>query len=385
MQPIIAIICEYDPFHLGHKRQFELARKQFNDAIIVCIMSGVFTQRGMPALHSPKDRAKAALENGADVILELPVAYSVRDAEHFAKGAVGIAHRLGCVDYLCFGIEGELPQLVKIANELDNPSLKYLQTFKEALSNGNSYAKAQGMALSASLSLTPEELNRPNNILGISYLRALNWLNSSIKPLPVKREGNYHDTNLANVPYPSATAVRSAFFSGEHNLANDACGYILPKEPICKRTSLDTVLLHILRNSTVESLSLLPYCNEGLEYRLKNCAKEAISREDLLEKLKTKRYVRSRLSRLCTHALLGITQETLDKYPLPPYVRLLGFKKSSSWVLSKLSKNMPFYAKPTLVPNDEVLFQLDIKAYDLWALGAGLPQGLIFREQTVIV
>ena len=386
MRPIVAVICEYDPFHLGHAQQYKLIRSQLPDAYIICIMSGCFTQRGLPSLHLPSSRAKAALTFGADVVLELPVAYSVRDAEHFAHGAVSIANSLRCIDYLSFGLEGDIAPLRHAAHCLNSPTTQYTNTLKNALSKGISFAKAQGLALSETLSTSEHVFSTPNNILGISYLRAIERLNSPIKPLPVFRNGSYHSTDLSEVTFPSATAVRLAYLSGNPTKASDACGYTLPFSPICKPDALDSVLLYTIRNMSLESMRELPYCSEGLEYRLRNCSLQATSRENLLNLLKTKRYAHARLSRLCTHALLHLTQDDISKYPTAPYTRLIGFNKKSSELL-KLFKNseIPVYAKSTFADRANPIWNYDEKAYDLWALGSGLPASLIYTQKTVVI
>ena len=376
IKPIAGIICEYDPFHRGHARQFELIRSQLPDAAIVCLMSGCFTQRGMPAVHAPRVRAEAALKAGADLVLELPCAFSVRDAEHFALGGVEILSRLGFVTHLSFGTEDDPSLLSDAAALLESPTPSFTAALKQALSEGRSFAAAQGEALKASLG--GDHWEKPNNILALCYLRAIRRLQSSLIPLPVRREGNYHAQQLAEQPFPSASAVRKAFFAKEYAAAEEACGYPLPHSPICRPDALDLLLLHRLRSASPEELRLLPDCTEGLENRLKVCAAEASSRDELLLKLKTKRYAHARLSRLCAHALLANRH--------PAYVRLLGLRKEAA-DLTALLKNssIPVVAKAADGPLEDPLYQLDQRAYELWALGAGLPSGLMFSQGTAIV
>ena len=212
----MGIICEYDPFHRGHRRQFELIRAQLPGARIVCLMSGPFTQRGMPALHSPADRARAALEGGCDLVLELPCAFSVRDAEHFALGGVSILTRLGFVTHLSFGAEDGLDALLPAAALLDAPTPAFQEALRAALVRGASFAAAQGEALAACLPAPrPAPWEKPNNILALCYLRALRRLQSPLLPLPVRREGDYHAPVLEGRRWPSATAVRAAFLGGD--------------------------------------------------------------------------------------------------------------------------------------------------------------------------
>ncbi len=391
MRPIVGIICEYDPFHRGHRRQFELIREKHPDAAILCLMSGCFTQRGMPALFSPAFRARQALRAGADMVLELPCAFAVRDGEHFALGGVSILGQLGFVTHLSYGVEEDADDLTDAARLLEAPTERFEQLLHEKLGEGVSFAAAQGAALAACLGEDdPLRWQQPNLILALCYRRAMLRLGSLLEPLPVIRQGGYHDAALpgeTDQHFPSATAVRKAYFSGDATAA--ACGYPLPRpgdgEPVCLPGSLDSVLLYRLRSQTAQQLSRLPLCSEGLEHRLSAAAHTATSREELLEALKTKRYARARLSRLCAHSLLGVTQQMLSSHPLPEYVRLLGFRKESAALLSLLRESrIPVISKAADGDLAHPLYALDNTAYDLWALGAGVPAGLMMRSGIVI-
>lgn len=381
METAVGIICEYDPFHRGHKRHFELIRSRLPDARIVCVMSGPFTQRGMPALHSPAVRARAALEAGADLVLELPCAFCVRDAEHFALGGVSLLTRLGFVTHLSFGAEDGLDVLLPAAALLDAPTPAFQAALKAALDRGASFAAAQGEALSACLpSPRPAPWEKPNNILALCYLRALRRLQSPLVPLPVPREGDYHAPVLEGQRWPSATAVRAAFLRGDLASARDACGYELPAAPVCRPGALDSVLLYKLRAQSAQALSELPDCSEGLENRLRACAARAATRHELLSLLKTRRYPYARLSRLCCHALLDITSAFLSAHPRPTYARMLGLRRGA--LNGELRQSaLPLPARAAELDPGDPLLALDLRAYDLWALGAGLSQGMLQRQK----
>lgn len=389
MKTAVGIICEYDPFHTGHARQFALIREQLPDAVIVCLMSGCFTQRGMPALFSPAFRAQAALRAGAAMVLELPCAFSVRDAEHFALGGVSIFDRLGFITHLSFGTEDpDLESLRQAAEILENPNDTFRASLRQALAEGKPFAAAQaaGIAAASGEVNTADLISRPNNILAVCYLRAFLRLRSGILPLPVWREGNYHSASLSAGGWPSASAVRRAFLTGDAKTAETACGYPLQDAAAHRPEALDSVLLETLRSMTPEALRRLPDCSEGLENRLKKAASEATGRGELLDLLKTKRYTHARLNRLLTHALLGMRAEPLAEHPLPSFVRLLGFRRESEQDLSLLKRaEIPVLSKASDGSKANPLFGLDERAYDLWALGAKLPAGLLYRQQIVIV
>lgn len=381
MEAIVGIICEYDPFHRGHRRQYDLIREQLPGARIVCLMSGPFTQRGMPALHAPAVRARAALEAGADLVLELPCAFCVRDAEHFALGGVSLLTRLGFVTHLSFGAEDGLDALLPAASLLDAPTPAFQAALRAALDRGASFAAAQGEALAACLPASPPApWEKPNNILALCYLRALRRLQSPLLPLPVRREGDYHASALEGQRWPSATAVRAAFLGGDLAAARAACGYDLPAAPVCRPDALDQVLLYKLRAQSTQALSRLPDCTEGLEHRLKACAARAATREELLSLLKTRRYAHARLSRLLCHALLDMTADLLAAHPQPTYARLLGLRRGA--LNGELRRSaLPLPARAAELDSADPLAALDLRAYDLWALGAGLAQGMLQRQK----
>lgn len=393
MKPVVGIICEYDPFHRGHARHFTLIRDKLPEASIVCIMSGPFTQRGMPALYAPAFRARAALSAGAALVLECPSLFTLREAEHFALGGVSILDRLGFITHISFGCETDnLSLLSAAAGLLEKPTALFQSELQTALQKGISYAAAQGTALEKCLShptqspfaqdeALAEAIVAPNNILAISYLRSLQRLSSGIQPLPVLREGAYHAKSLRATGYPSATAVRSALQAGDMAAAQEACGYPLPPSPLCLPQALDAPLLFQLRQMTKAQLAALPDCTEGLENRLYAASRAATNRAELMALLKTKRYPYVRLNRLCSHALLGITTALQQAYPLPPYARLLGFSQEGQPLLPLLRKShIPILSKAADGPRENPAFQLDIRAYDLWALGAKQPAGWMLRQ-----
>lgn len=379
---IVGIICEYDPFHLGHRRQFEMIREVHPDAYIVCLMSGCFTQRGMPALHLPCFRAQAALNAGCDLVLELPAAFALRDAQHFALGGVSIFERLGFITHLSFGTEDPIEVLKPVAEMLayDEPiSLP-------GMSNGLSYPAALEAVVSQKQPQCKEALSKPNNILAIQYLRALTMKQSSILPLPVLRQSDYHSGELPARNYPSATAIRKAFLSGEYEAAETAAGYSLAGETVCLPHSLDTALLYRLRSMQPEEAANYPCCTEGLENRILSCAKKVSSREELLKMLKTRRYPYTRLNRLLSQILLDMPQALLDANKEASYVRLLGLRKAAGPLVSRLkSSGIPIVSKAADGDLADPLYRLDIRAYDLWALGAGIPAGLMLRQSPVIL
>ena len=382
MNPVVGIICEYDPFHRGHAHQFEKIRETLPGASIVCLMSGCFTQRGFPSLFPPSFRAKQALLAGADLVLELPVIHSLREGEHFARAGVDILSRLGMVTHLSFGCEGDPARLQEAAQLLEQPTEDFTLFLKEQLSTGVSFAAAQGKALEAVLG-SGEDFSRPNNILGICYNRALLRLKSPLISLPVYRSGDYH--SLEEQVYPSAGRIRSLFLSGQREKAERECGYSLQEVPFCPPEGLDLLLLAKLRGMEEKALAVLPGCSEGLEKRLAAAAMEAVTGEELRQRIKTRRYSYARISRLCAHALLGVDEAFLTREDRPSYVRILGLRTSSGLTPGLKNSRIPVIARGTEGDESNPAFQADRRAYELWALGAGLPGGYLYRSGVVRV
>lgn len=387
-QSVCGVICEYNPFHKGHAYQLTQARAMTGAQIIVCVMSGPFTQRGDAALFSPALRARMALLAGADVVVELPAAYAIREAEAFALGGVSILQALGA-DYLSFGCESEnIAGLQAAARLLESPTEDFNHLLRAGLKRGCSHARAQGEALASILSSEDAGLvASPNNVLAICYLRAMEQLRSSMRPVPVLRQGDYHDSGWQE-GFASATAARAALLRGDWGHVRE----MFPQEvlPLALEAmeagryhaphSLDLLLRHTLASLQEASLTAYPGVGEGLEHRIMRFSPSCITRKELISKLKTKRYTYTRLNRLLTHVVLELTLACLTSCH-PSAFRLLGFREKTRPFLASLPKGI-LYTKAARQEKDSS-FLLDMKAYDLWAMGAGLPLGEGYRQQVV--
>lgn len=388
----VGVIAEYDPFHLGHTYHLRQARERTQADWVICVMSGCFTQRGQGALLAPAARARMALANGADVVVELPVPWAVREAEHFALGGVSILHRLGCVTDLAFGAEtDELPALTRCAAVLEQPAPELDAEVRAGLAQGLSHPAALGRALEKRF--PGLGLEKPNNVLALCYLRALLRLRSPIRPVLIRRWGDYHATGLSG-SLSSATAVRGAFFRGDWagvSQAMPAAAYNVlraaaQRGEIFHSDRLDPVLLHMLRTAEPEALRRLPGCVEGMENRLMAAAQKAVSRRELLQNAKTRRYPYARLSRLCAYLLLELTDSVVNPQTFPPYARLLGFRKDARPLLRAMkASGFLLVEKAAHAPGYDAVFQADMRAYDLWCLGADQRPGLGYRQQIVVV
>ena len=334
---ITGIICEYNPMHLGHQKQIRQIRGLCgDDSAVVCLMSGNFVQRGAPAILDKSLRAQAAVLSGADLVLELPVEYALSSAEGFAAGGVRILEQF--CDNLCFGAESEDGEgLMNLAKALLSEEFRPL--LKEELESGRSFPAARQAAL-ARMGLDAEPLSSPNNILAVEYCKAILTQNCAMEPLPIRREGCYHDA-APDPENPSATALRKLMLDGStwEEFAPGGCR-------IFRGASLHTLaageraMLARLRTLSDEAFEALPYGSEGLWRKLMRACRTESTLEEIAKATKSKRYTRSRIDRMLLCAFLGITLE--DLLTQPPYVRVLAFTDRGRAVLKQARQTGTF-------------------------------------------
>ena len=331
-----------------------------------------------------------ALRAGADIVLGLPVSFSVCEAERFALGGVSILARTGLVHSLSFGVEpGNEDCILPAAQLLETPDSAFQAALRKGLDQGLPFPRAQGEALAVRLGLPPDCLAAPNTVLAICYARANLRLNAGLALHPIPRRGAYHADTLpdeSETALPSATAVRAAILQHAWPSVRRAmpeAAYVILQGEIAQNRlhrpdALDALLRWTLRSG--HDFLHLPGLSEGLENRLPLGA-DALTREGMVQSIRSKRYPYARVNRLLTHALLDTHAQALS--PLPQYACLLGFKRERSSLL-RSAKNLPLL--PRLKPQDRLPEQLlDARAWDLWALGAGQPFGALYRCQPVIL
>lgn len=329
---IVGIISEYNPFHNGHARLFRLLRQQLGeDAVIVCAMSGSFVQRGSPAIYDKITRAAAAVECGANLVLELPVQVCLSSAEGFAAGGVALLGNI--CDSLCFGSEaGSREELLSTARAL--LSADFSPCLRRHLDTGLSFPAARQRALE-DMGVNAQLISRPNDILGVEYCKAILSQGLSLEILPVKRQGDYHAT-VAQLAQPSATALRALLLQGR-----DIAPYVpqaawerFRGAAIHTREAGERAMLYRLRTMTEDEFEALPYGSEGLWRKLMRASSQCGTLEELAGQVKSKRYTRSRLDRMLLCAFLGLNRQTMDN--LPDYARVLAFDQRGRGLLSAL-------------------------------------------------
>ena len=324
----VGIICEYNPFHNGHRRQIQQIRERFGlDTAVVCLMSGNYVQRGAPALVDKSIRAKAAVLSGADLVLERPITVSLSSAEGFAAGGVRILSRF--CDVLCFGTESMTEEmLVQTAQALLSPQFSDL--LKEEIASGCSFPIARQQAL-ARMGIDTS-LSNPNDILGVEYTKAILSQQSSMTIFPVFRNGDYHSQVLSSQA-PSATALRKAMLSEDdwQTAVPEATVPLLQNAVFHTLEAGERAILSKLRTMTDGDFERLPFGSEGLWRKLMKACRSKNDLTAIIEATKSKRYTRTRIDRMILCAFLGLAEE--DMGVLPPRIRVLAFNDRGRSIL----------------------------------------------------
>lgn len=368
---ICGIITEYNPFHLGHEYQINQAKEVLGADYVIVVMSPNFVQRGEPAIFDQFTRTKLALTGGADVVIQLPTYFATASAETFSFGAVSLLHQLGVVDILCFGSEsGQIKPMEDLAKFLVKEPANFKNALKCQLKNGYSYPKARDLALKATFKHTSlhnhdsnfnehehfndhDILKGSNNILGIEYIKALIELDSSIKPMTIKRIGaNYLSTEFDDV-LPSASAIRHHFreFNSKHGPKKPTLTNAMPQSvidslmdsgnytPMFMEDIFDT-LKYKLELFDETDLKIIYDFNIQLFNRLKKHLYTEMDYSAFIDTVTTKNYTKTTIQRSLLHLYLNIHLSDIDyiKVHKHPYVRVLGFKKSASPVLHMIKE-----------------------------------------------
>ena len=345
---VAGIVAEYNPLHNGHIYHLDQTRKQSGADYIIVILSGNFVQRGEPACADKLTRAGWALNAGADLVLELPSIYSVGNAERFALGAIRTLESSGIVGSLSFGCEEtDLRVLYRLSEILSAPSDAFVRSMHEHLGRGMTYPRAQAEAL-RSIGTDPkltEALEKPNNILGIEYLKAMRMTKSAIRPLAIMRnDAGYHSETIGGV-FSSSTAIRKGLREKDPSVLSSMPSYVggalLYNEgfPIGME-AFSSMILYAIRNMSPEQMRDVPDIAEGIDNLLIREAAHCRTVSELLDAVKSKRYTMARLKRILICSILGITNSLIRESMHGKdglYLRVLGFRAGSEVLLSRIS------------------------------------------------
>ena len=343
------IACEYNPFHNGHKFHIDETRKHFN-APVCCVMSGNFVQRGEIALCEKHIRARSAIMNGADLVIELPIKYATSTASLFAEGFIKTAVATGLKCNYSFGAEGDLSSLSEISDLIHSDDAEEFALLRS--DRAMSYAEAKAQYISEYKGSDYSSfLKDSNNILAIEYLHYINKLSKGSDVFVLKREGVSHDSLFTSDSLASASFIRNRIYE-----LYDSCGNInglyeaarfIPENVLftlleaysagrfpADKNKYSLAAFSVLSQLSKNELLKINSVNGGLENRIYNKIRSCVNLSDLYDEIKTKRYPHSRIRQIINQAVLGITREDINSGV--NYIRVLAFNDNGREILHKM-------------------------------------------------
>ena len=392
MKKVLGIVAEYNPFHNGHQYHLNKSKELTGADYTIAVIGGNFTQRGEPSIIDKWSKAKSALINGIDLVLELPVLYATSSAENFADGAIRLLNSLGIVDDISFGAEvSDISILDDLAEVLYREPREYKVLLSSELSKGLSFPKARENALMMYMNnqkVYSNVLSSPNNILGIEYLKALKKCKSSINAISINRAGVQHNKIEFSDSFTSSSAIRDSiskdFFTDTKELMPINSYSILNKAVkqdfiINGLSTYEKEILYTLRFLSTEELGELQDVSEGLENLLKKASNSCNNVSEIIDMVSSKRYTQTRIQRILLYSLLDITKKDIQlSKRITPYARILGFNKNGKFLISEAINANPkveFVASVKKFINQctnkhlQFMLQKDILATNIYTLG----------------
>jgi predicted nucleotidyltransferase len=395
------IVCEYNPFHNGHLDHLERVMKLPGSDYVVCVMSSDFLQRGEPAILPKEYRAEAAIRNGADLVVEIPVVFSCSSAEFYASAGVSLMARLGIVDSVVFGSENpDISVMKRFAEILTDEPPEFSLLLKEKLSEGVSFARARQQALVEFTEIDNAEaiIEGSNNILGIEYIKAILKNGYPIKPIAIPRIAEAYKQTYIEGRFPSATAIRRAILdegldsvrkflpASTFDIMN---GFYDGNKSFINIEILKEAIFYRIASLSADVLKNYPGVIEGLENRLKSNLDKASTLSEYIDLCATRRYPRTRISRTLVYILLDITSKTSEslwkKGPL--YARLLAASEKGMNLVPVIERNSSipaFTSFKAFYDNASeamrTILDIEKRASDIYSTSAGLATD---REYTL--
>ena len=392
MSRVLGIIAEYNPFHNGHLYHIAKSKQETGAQYVIAVISGNFVQRGNTSIINKWKKARMALLNEVDLVIELPTIYSISSAENFAEGAIKILNSLGVVEVLSFGMEtSDISTLNNIANVLYNEPKEYVTILSHELKKGNSFPKARENALMMYLNDIKRYANvmaGSNNILGIEYLKAMRKTKSTIVPIGIKREKVLYNDRYIVDEFASATAIRKMLMTNELNDISKVMprnSYLLLGEElkdghyVIDTSRFEKEIIYNLRRMSKDDIAKLPDVSEGLENSIKNAADSCNTINELINMVKSKRFTQTRIQRILLYSLLGIDKKKMEiSKRITPYSRVLGFNNKGKELISEMMRLNPKLNIVTSVKryidnvankNLKEMIETDILATNIYTLG----------------
>lgn len=370
----VGIICEYNPFHNGHIYHLNKVKELTKDEPIILVMSGNFTERGIPSILEKYDKAKIALNYGVDLVIELPFAYSTQSSDFFAKGALTILNKLKC-NKLIFGSESNnVNELINFANiQLNNK--EYQEIVKEELNKGVNYPTAMSVALKK---ITKNTIDTPNDLLGLSYVKEIIENKYDIEPITIKRTNSYNSKSLEG-SISSATSIREAIKK------NIDISNTLPKEVLKYINVIDEKEYFKLLKYKVltdRDLSIYQTVDEGIDNKLVKEINNCNSFDELIEKIKSKRYTYNKINRMLTHIICSYTKEE-SKNKSVNYIKILGFSNIGKKYLNEIKKDIDIPIITNINQDNFDLLKIELRVDNIYNLITNRDDNLFSKKPII--
>ena len=357
---VIGIIAEYNPFHLGHLYQINKIKEMYKDSIIIAIVSSSFTQRGYVSILNKWDKARIALDNGIDLVIELPYFYAGQSSDIFAKGAVTILNYLG-IDTLVFGMESDDINNLKLMADIQLNDKNYNNIVKEYLSNGYNYPTALSKAIKDILNL---DIYLPNDLLALSYIKQVKLINNNINVIGIKRTNDYHSKEITS-NIVNASLIREQF-KNNLDISNYIPSYDANKLYNVSVNDFYPLLKYQILNN-INNLDKFLTVDEGIDNRIKKYIKNSNNWNELVNNIKTKRYTYNKINRMLMHILFNLTKDE-SKNIVIDYVRVLGFNSKGRSYLNKIKKNKDINIVTNYKDGISKLFDLENRVNNIYAI-----------------
>ena len=357
----VGIIAEYNPFHNGHLYHLNKIKELYPDDTIVLVINGNFTERGTVSIIDKWKKTEIAKKAGIDLIIELPYPFATQSADYFSYGAITILEKLK-VEKVVFGSESNnLNDLETIVDaQLNNEDFDKLVKIYSKF--GENYPTALSLALK---DLTGKTINTPNDLLGISYIKAIKQNNYKIKPITIKRTNDYHNQEL-NEEIVSATAIRKALKENK-DISNQIPDFTIPYLKDLHDID-DYFYLLKYKIITEKDLSIYNTVNDGFDKLLKKEIINATSYDQLIKKVKSKRYTYNKISRMLLHILCNFTKEKANLFKEISYIRILGFSDKGRQYLSQIKKEVDVPIISKINRNKDPMLEFELETTKIYAL-----------------
>ena len=348
---VIGIICEYNPFHNGHVYHIKKIKEMYPDSILVLILNGYFLERGEISIESVESKTKLALDNNVDIVIQLPLIFGTNSADIFSDASLELLNELK-VNKLIFGSESnDIEKLTELAKKQLNKD--YDESVKKYMEMGLNYPTALNKALDSNI-------NTPNDLLGLSYIKSIIKNNYNIEPITIKRTNDYHDKE-SNNKIISATNIREKI---KNNI--DITEFV-PNLSYINKVNYD-LYFNLLKYKILTDKDLSKYLtvDEGIENKILKVINECNTLEELINKVKTKRYTYNRINRMFIHILIGLTKEDKEKVTKNEYIRLLGFNETGKKYINSIKKDTNIPIVSSLKNINSIIKDYEIKAHNIY-------------------